>query len=256
MQKKIASSNCLGVPLPKGEIVLITDASDVGGGGTIYQWQELNPAELTHCHYRTSGLNRDGSLKHDYPSSEWRLVQLGQWNWKWNQAPSNHSTYDQELLAGMLVLSSQSRILGSNPIVRPRDQEPLKSFQKGPPPKKAKLKQWWTYLGQFRLTVHHNPGIKNELSDYISRNNFDALIGESSEGLAKEAFQRMDVQLDLSMQTAVTLDGWRLTDYQSEYKEILQTLSTGLEPRVIDGHQWYQKNDYLFYEERIVVPDA
>ena len=111
LKKKIASSNCLGVPRPKGEIVLITDASDVGGGGTIYQWQELNPAELTHCHYRTSGLNRDGSLKHDYPTSEWRLVPLGHWNWKWNQARSNYSTHDQELLAGMLVLSSQSRLV-------------------------------------------------------------------------------------------------------------------------------------------------
>ena len=96
LKKKIASSNCLGVPRPTGEIVLITDASDVGGGGTIYQWQELNPAELTHCHYPTSGLNRDGSLKHDYPTSEWRLVPLGHWNWKWNQARSNYSTYDQE----------------------------------------------------------------------------------------------------------------------------------------------------------------
>ena len=84
LQRKIASSDCLGVPCPKGETVLITDASGVGGGGMIYQWQELNPAELTHCEYRTSGLNRDGSLKHDYPSSEWRLVPLGQWNWKWN----------------------------------------------------------------------------------------------------------------------------------------------------------------------------
>ena len=36
LKKKIASSNCLGVPRPKGEIVLITDASDVGGGGTMY----------------------------------------------------------------------------------------------------------------------------------------------------------------------------------------------------------------------------
>ena len=108
LKKKIASSNCLGVPRPEGEIVLITDASDVGGGGTIYQWQELNPAELTHCHYRTTGLNRDGSLKHDYPTSEWQLVPLGHWNWKWNQARSNYSTYEQELLAGMLVLSSQS----------------------------------------------------------------------------------------------------------------------------------------------------
>ena len=36
---------------------------------------------------------------------------------------------------------------------------------------------------------------KNEMSDYISRNSFDALIGQSSEALAKEAFQHMDVQL-------------------------------------------------------------
>ena len=48
---------------------------------------------------------------------------------------------------------------------------------------------------------------KNELSDYISRNNFDALVGESSEALAREAFQRMDVQLDLSMRTAGILEG-------------------------------------------------
>ena len=66
----------------------------------------------------------------------------------------------------------------------------------------------------------------------------------------------MDVQLDLSMRTAEILEGWSLTDYQSEYKEILQNLSTGLELRVIDGHQWYKNNQYLFYEDRIVVPEA
>ena len=98
---------------------------------------------------------------------------LGHWNWKWNQACSNYSTYDQELLAGMLVPSSQSRLLGSNLIVwlcivwLCLDQEPVRSFQKGPPPEKAKLKRWWTYLSQFRLKVHYIPGIKNELSDYI-----------------------------------------------------------------------------------------
>ena len=150
---------------------------------------------------------------------------------------SNYSTYDQELLAGTLVLSSQSRLLGSNPIVCLCYQEPMQSFQKGPPPEEAELKRWWTYLSQFRQTVHHIPGIKNELYDYISRTNFNALIGESSEALATDAFQRMDVQLDLSTRTAGILEGWSRTDYQSEYKEILQTLSTGLEPRVIDGHQ-------------------
>ena len=140
----------------------------------------------------------------------------------------------------MLVNSSKYQLLGSNPIVWPCDQEPVKSLQKGSPPEKAKLKRWWAYLSQFRLTVHHIRGIKNELSDYISRNNFDALIGESSEALAKEAFQRMAVQLDPSMRTAGILEGWSLTDHQSEYKDILQTLSTGLEPRVIDGHEWYK----------------
>ena len=58
------------------------------------------------------------------------------------------------------------------------------------------------------------------------------------------------------MRTAGILEGWSLTDYQSEYKNYLQTLSTGLEPRVIDGHQWYKKNEYLFYEDGRVVPEA
>ena len=92
LKKKISSTNCLGVPRPKGKIILVTDACDVGGGGTLYQWQELNPAEFSRCQFQTSGLNRNGTLKHDYPANEWRLVPLCHWNWKWNQAPSNYST--------------------------------------------------------------------------------------------------------------------------------------------------------------------
>ena len=33
LKRKISSINCLGVPRPKGEIILVTDACDVGGGG-------------------------------------------------------------------------------------------------------------------------------------------------------------------------------------------------------------------------------
>ena len=73
------------------------------------------------------------------------------------------------------------------------------NFQKGPPPEKAKLRHCWTYLSQLRLTVHHIQGVKNECADYISRNNFDALIAARSEALAKEAFSRMDVHLGLNM---------------------------------------------------------
>ena len=190
------------------------------------------------------------------PANERRLVPLGHWNWKSNQAQSNYSTYDQELLAGMLALSSGSCLLGTNPIVWLCDQEPVKTFQKGPPPEKAKLKRWWTYLSPFRLTVDHIQGMKNQMADYISRNNFEALLGESSDGLGKEAFQRMDVQLDLSMRTAGVLEGWSLRGYHAEYKRALNSLSDGLEACLIDGDRWYKDNQYLYCENRIVSPEA
>ena len=69
-KNKLSSTNCLGVPRPRCEIILVTDACDVGGGGTLYQWQERNPADLSHCQFQTSGLDRDESLKHVYPANE------------------------------------------------------------------------------------------------------------------------------------------------------------------------------------------
>ena len=64
------------------------------------------------------------------------------------------------------------------------------------------------------------------MADYIAGNN----LGESSEALAKEAFQHMNVKLDLSMRAAGVLEGWSLTESKD--------------------------NQYLYYEERIVVPQA
>ena len=71
----------------------------------------------------------------------------------------------------MLVLSSQARLLASNPVVSLCNQEPVRTFQKGPPPEKAKLRRWWTYLSQLRLTVHHIQGVKNECADYLAHAN-------------------------------------------------------------------------------------
>ena len=94
------------------------------------------------------------------------------------------------------------------------------------------------------------------MADYISRNNFDALLGASSKTLAKEAFQNVDVQLHLSMRTAGVLEGWSLRDYHAEYKCVLNSLSDGLEARLIDGDRWDKDNQNLYYEDRIVVPEA
>ena len=100
------------------------------------------------------------------------------------------------------------------------DQEPVRTIQKGPPPEKAKLRRWWTYLSQLQLTVHHIQGVKNECADYISRNNFNDLIGARSEDLAKEAFTHMDVHLDLNMTMIRPLDGLQQAEYSKEIGDL------------------------------------
>ena len=39
LKDKVANAKCLGVPRAQGEIVLVTDSSNVGGGGTLFQWK-------------------------------------------------------------------------------------------------------------------------------------------------------------------------------------------------------------------------
>ena len=58
------------------------------------------------------------------------------------------------------------------------------------------------------------------------------------------------------MRTAGVLEGWSLRDYQAEYKCVLNSLSDGLEARLIEGDRWYKDHQYLYYEDRIVVPEA
>ena len=76
------------------------------------------------------------------------------------------------------------------------------------------------------------------------------------EALARDASQRMDVGLALSMRTAGVREGWSRSDYQSEYQSILDSLSDCLEAPLIDGDRWYKDNQFLYYEDRIVVPEA
>ena len=87
---------------------------------------------------------------------------------------------------------------------------------------------------EVRLTVHHIQGVKNECAAYISRNNFDALIGVRSEALAKEAFSRMDVHLDLNMTMIRPLDGLQQAEYMKEFGDIYKRLEKGLEPLLVN----------------------
>ena len=82
---KLSSLRLLGTPAPNGELVVIIDASLVGGGGTLLQWQRIPGAAARRIadELRTDGVTRDGSLKHNYDSQESHVTPIGQWNWKW-----------------------------------------------------------------------------------------------------------------------------------------------------------------------------
>ena len=42
----MAHTKCLSIPRAEGEIILVTSASNVGGGGTSFQWQALEKEEF------------------------------------------------------------------------------------------------------------------------------------------------------------------------------------------------------------------
>ena len=46
LKDKVANAKCLGVPRAQGEIFLASNASNVGGGGTLFQWQALEKEEF------------------------------------------------------------------------------------------------------------------------------------------------------------------------------------------------------------------
>ena len=48
----MANAKCLGVPRAQGEIILVTEASNVGGGGTLTQWQALEKEEFDLALYQ------------------------------------------------------------------------------------------------------------------------------------------------------------------------------------------------------------
>ena len=135
-----------------------------------------------------------------------------------------------------------------------RDQEPLRTFQKGAPPEKAQLRRWWTYLSQLPLSVHHIQGVENECADYVSRNNFDDGIGTRSDDLVKEAFSGMDVHLDLNMTMIKLLDGLQQVEYLKESGDIYKRLDKCMEPVLVNQEQWKWDRNCLWHEDQIVEP--
>lgn len=252
LKKKLSDAKCLGVPRAKGEILLITDASKVGGGAVLWQWQSLGKEELSSIG-EVLGVLKDGSLKHTHNEEQEVLVPLGNFNWKWSSTRKDYATYEQELLSGILALASQRRLISNQAVVWLCDQEAVSRFLKGDPPEKPRQRRWWLFLSQLRLAIFHIPGAKNEMADLLSRGSFVETFQVESEELAKDAFERMDLQLDLRLEVL----GLKKEDYMEEFKEIWESLTPGV-PKLIeeDGQMYYRSQDHLFCEKKLVIPEA
>ena len=80
------------------------------------------------------------------------------------------------------------------------------------------------------------------------------MIGARCEELAKEAFRRMDVHLDLKMTMIRPLDGLQQVEYLKAFGDIYKRLEKRLEPVLVNQEQWKRDKTYLWHGDRIVVP--
>ena len=193
----VAQSIAIGTPLPGYEMVLITDSSKLGGGGGLWQWQPIDPENPKEFGPSTK-VNSKGELMPE--REDFRLVPLGHWGWKWSPTRKNYGTWEQEVLSGVLLLSSQDRTLRYAPsIVWLCDQSAAAVFREGDPPTDPRRLRWWTYIQTLPLQTHHIPGAYNEFPDFLSRQEFAQAYGDEVLEAAEKAFQTMDVHLDLFM---------------------------------------------------------
>ena len=109
---------------------MITDASDLLGGSVIFQWQAPNLSDHHSAQFQkceTHGLTPKRILKHNYPS-DFLLASIANWNWKWNECRQKYDVYEREILAGILTLSSQFRLIAGRKIIWLCDNKQSHSF--------------------------------------------------------------------------------------------------------------------------------
>ena len=132
---------------------------------------------------------------------QWRPVPLGYWGWKWNTCRMNYSVWEQELMAGLLVLAGQAQMLRfASRICWLSDQAAVAGFCDGPPPTNPRRLRWWSFLQSLPLTTFHLAGVHNEWLDFRYREEFGKWLGQELLERAQDTVVKvLDKGLDLSM---------------------------------------------------------
>ena len=172
----------LGSPTPEGIFVIMTDASSSGGGGAIYQVQD--PVKIEDLQVREGVVQANGQ--------DSKLIPIGFFSWKHNQARRNYSVYDLELLSGVLIFTSQSWLLRGSKCLWLTDQRSITEFFKATPPLEPRRCRWWTFLKQFSIRILYIKGVHNFVADFLSRKDFERKTGVDVEAEARKAIEEFE----------------------------------------------------------------
>ena len=96
--------------------------------------------------------------------------------------------------------------------------------------------------------------MRNELVDLLSRKDFSEKFQEDFEAMAQDAFQRMDLHLDLRMERLLVIVSPEKY-LSAEWKDVWQALKVGF-PKVIGGSMYFRTDALLFCEKKLVIPNA
>ena len=89
--------------------------------------------------------------------------------------------------------------------------------------------------------------MRNELVDVLSRKDFSEKFQENFEAMAQDAFQRMDLHLDLRMERLLVIVSPKMYS-SAEWKDVWQALEVGF-PKVIGGSMFFRTDALLFCEK-------
>jgi hypothetical protein len=217
---------------PGRPALLITDACEEGGGGSVLQLQK----------------NDEGEEKMRF---------IGHWAWKWGGARVRYSVFEKELLAGILLLASQLLLLrNASAILWLTDQSAIVDFLKNPAPETKRVCRWWYFTKQFRLTCQHVSRVQNEFADFLSGGNaiFEKTCAEKIEQAAKFSFAEMDEALDLVIFPVDLGDlKWTKEELLAEFTELAE-IEAGGGTLILDNVQWTLEDDRIYRETRQIVP--
>jgi len=142
VKKMISEAGCLHLLDEKGEIILFTDASELGSGWSLLQKQQSEK----------------------FPDGKFVPICYG--SHKWSPAARNWSTIQKELYGIFVGITDCASYLLGRPFTLATDHRNLVYLRSSKIPK---LVRWHLALQEFQFNIIHVPGVENVVADVLSR---------------------------------------------------------------------------------------